>query len=165
MGDFNIDIIGNTWQRQPLGTFETRCDDKGRIRLPSDWLHFFQHDLKDTRIFCTSLDAKVLRIYPESIWRGNLALLDMQTEHAQFSEAIQTVADHYGVSSVLDSNGRILVKTELREAMGLLGELVIGTGRRGVVHVHKKAEHAQLLASATLASADAIATLTRLGMR
>ena len=83
-----IDLVKEVVNRQPLGNFDTRCDDKGRIRLPGAWLHFFTHELKDNRVFCTSLDGIVIRVYAESIWRCNLALLEEASAHSEEVEAL-----------------------------------------------------------------------------
>jgi len=166
VADSILDILQNTAARQPLGSFETRCDEKGRIRLPSEWLHFIAHDLKDTRVFCTSLDsASTIRIYPESIWRYNLALFEQQLELAAEVDALLTNADYYGVLSTPDTSGRVLIKAELRARMELLGDLVVGTGKRGVIHVYRKTDHQALLVAAAQAVPDAIQKLTRAGMR
>lgn len=160
-----IDSARGPANRQPLGNFDTRCDEKGRIRLPANWLHFFTHDLNDHKVFCTSLDGTVIRIYPESIWRTNLSLFEELSDQSPDVERILTLANHYGTESELDSNGRILINSELRKEMELVGDVVVGTGKKGVIHLYRKAEHDNLIKNLKAVAPEAVQNLTRLGMR
>lgn len=160
-----IDMVKGPANKQPLGNFDTRCDEKGRIRLPASWLHFFTHDLNDKKVFCTSLDGTVIRIYPESIWRFNLSLFEDLSDQSADVEQLLTLANHYGTESDLDSNGRILINSELRAELGLVGDAVVGTGKKGVIHVYRKVDHDALIRNAKSAAVDSIQNLTRLGMR
>jgi len=160
-----IDTIRSASDKQPLGNFDTRCDEKGRIRLPASWLHFFTHDLNDKKVFCTSLDGSVIRIYPESIWRYNLNLFESLSDQSAEIERILTIANHYGSESELDANGRILVSPELRTDLGLLGDAIVGTGKKGVIHVYKKSDHLALIKGLLPGAGEDIRNITRLGMR
>jgi DNA-binding transcriptional regulator/RsmH inhibitor MraZ len=161
MVDMGIGSAG----KQPLGNFDTRCDDKGRIRLPMSWLHFFTHDLNDKKVFCTSLDGTTIRIYPESIWRANLALFEELSDQSPDVERILTLANHYGTESDLDVHGKVLINSDLRTELALLGDAVVGTGKKGVIHVYRKADHDALIKNIKTLAPDAIQNLTRLGMR
>jgi MraZ protein len=158
-------MINGPANKQPLGNFDTRCDDKGRIRLPGSWLHFFTHDLNDKKVFCTSLDGESIRVYPESIWRANLSLFEELSDQSPDVERILTLANHYGTESDLDANGRILIHSDLRTELALLGDSVVGTGKKGVIHVYRKADHDALIKNIKAVAPDAIQNLTRLGMR
>ncbi|MBI2685352.1 MAG: hypothetical protein HYX27_03475 [Acidobacteria bacterium] len=160
-----IDMVKGPANRQPLGNFDTRCDEKGRIRLPATWLHFFTHDLSDKKVFCTSLDGTVIRIYSESIWRSNLSLFEELSDQSPDVERLLALANHYGTESDLDSNGRVLINNELRTELGLVGDAVVGTGKKGVIHIYRKVDHDALIMNAKSAAAEAIQNLTRLGMR
>ena len=160
-----IDFANEAAKQQPLSKFETRCDDKGRIRLPANWLHFFTHILKDTKVFCTSLDGTTIRIYGESLWRENLAIFEQNSDLSTEVEHIITLANHYGSESDLDATGRILISSELRTELNLLGDVVVGTGRKGVIHLHQKADYANLISNAKLGVQSSIQILTQKGMR
>ena len=151
--------------KQPLGDFVTRCEDNGRIRLPSNWLHFFTHDLDDTKVFCTSLDGATIRVYPESIWRANLSLFEELSDQSPDVERILTLANHFGTESNLETHGKILVKPELRNKLAIVGGDIVGSGKKGVIHVHRKADHDALINSILPVAPDAVRNLTSLGMR
>ena len=151
--------------RYPLGNFDTRCDDKGRIRLPANWLHFFTHDLNDKRVFSTSLDGNTIRVCPESIWRANLSLFEDLSDQSPDIERILTLANHYGTESDLDVNGRIMISPELRNKLALLGDTVVGTGKKGVIHINRKSDHDAIINNYLTEAPAAVQNLTRLGMR
>lgn len=151
--------------RYPLGKFDTRCDEKGRIRLPANWLHFFTHVLNDKSVFVTSLDGTSIRVYPESIWRANLSLFDEWSDQSPDVERILTLANHYGTESDLDVNGRVMISTELRTKLALLGDTVVGIGKKGVIHVNRKSDHDNTINNYLAEAPEAVQNLTRMGMR
>jgi DNA-binding transcriptional regulator/RsmH inhibitor MraZ len=151
--------------RQPLGDFVTRCEDNGRIRLPSTWLHYFTHDLEDNKVFSTSLDGATIRIYPESIWRANLSLFEELSDQSPDVERILTLANHFGTESTLEAHGKILIKPELRNRLQIIGNDIVGSGKKGVIHVHRKNDHDTLIDSILPLAMDAVQNLTRLKMR
>jgi DNA-binding transcriptional regulator/RsmH inhibitor MraZ len=160
-----IDEVRPEKPKQPLGDFDTRCDDKGRIRLPSDWLHFFEHGLNDKKVFTTSLEGSVIRIYPESIWRANLSLFEELSDQSEDVERILTLANHYGTESDIDSSGRVLIKSTLRSELALLGDVVVGSGKKNVIHLQKKSDHEAIILNLKPVAPGAVKNLTRLGMK
>ena len=150
--------------KQPLGDFVTRCEDNGRIRLPSNWLHFFTHDLGDKKVFITSLEGEIIRIYPESIWRANLALF--RTLHAEAAKVkkVLSLANHYGTESALEAHGKVLVKPELRSKLAIAGADVVGSGVDGVIHIHLKAGHDNEIAKNLVGATDVADELAILGV-
>jgi len=158
-------MIVSPANRQPLGNFATRCEENGRIRLPTNWLHYFTHDLEDNKVFSTSLDGATIRVYPESIWRANLALFEELSDQSEDVEKILTLANHYGTESNLEAHGKVLISPELRNHLNLPGSDVVGTGKKGVIHVHRKIDHSSLIESILPQANAAIQNLTRLKMR
>ena len=52
----------------PLGMYPGRLDDRGRLKLPANFLQYFA-DLGETRLFVTSLDRRIARLYTIPAWR------------------------------------------------------------------------------------------------
>ena len=52
----------------PRGMSRAKIDDKGRIKLPAGFLHFFDA-LPERKVFVTSTDRKIAEIYPIASWR------------------------------------------------------------------------------------------------
>src|SRR6266567_2146568 len=59
----------------PRGMYTCKLDDRSRLKLPADWVTFF-NSLAEKTLFITSLDRHVAQIYPMSVWRDNEKLLD-----------------------------------------------------------------------------------------
>ena len=151
-------------EKHPLGDFTTRCEENGRIRLPSPWIHFFTHDLEDNKVFSTSLDGTTIRVYPESIWRANLALFQKLNAQSADVQRILRIANHFGAESAIETHGKILIKPELRNKLAIVGTEVVGTGANGVIFVHRKADHDTLINNDLTVAPDAVQNLTLLGM-
>jgi len=101
----------------PDGSYPTRLDDRGRLRLPQTFSRYFE-SLVERRLFVTSLDAVSVRIYPMAVWRQMRQFL---AEHHEDPEAADLLflANHYGANTEPDPQGRILIHEELRRALSL----------------------------------------------
>lgn len=119
MGDETL----NTLAEPPLGMYVAKLDDKGRLKLPSDFQQYFA-DLKETKFFITSLDRRIGRIYTVSVWRQSAKFLaGSQGNPIKRRGAAFNAAD-LGGQSEIDGQGRLLVPAELRRALELDGQQV-----------------------------------------
>lgn len=101
----------------PDGSYPTRLDDRGRLRLPAAFVRYFDR-LAEKKLFVTSLDGRSVRIYPIAIWRKARAFL--ATNHQDPAAAdLLFLANHYGANAEMDPQGRILIHEELRRALDL----------------------------------------------
>src|SRR5271166_6726102 len=100
----------------PLGIFQARCDDKGRLKLPANFFEYLKA-LSVDKVFITTVDMKLARIYPRKVWESNQNLFATAGENAEIAEDVAFIADLYGADSEIDAQGRILVPTELRRAL------------------------------------------------
>lgn len=110
--------IPATVSEPPFGEYSSRCDDKGRIRLPVELLEYLR-SLPDQTFFVTTLDGAIGRIYPISTWRANQKTLATHVKDARVAAAIARAADHYGSSAGIDNQGRILTAPDLRRKLGI----------------------------------------------
>ena len=63
----------------PRGRYPARLDDKGRCKLPADFVHFFR-SLPEQKLFVTSLDRRIAQIYPIALWRENETFFEAYCE-------------------------------------------------------------------------------------
>ena len=103
--------------------YTARVDDKGRVKLPVDFQQYFA-DLGEKKFFITSLDGCIASIYTVPVWRHNLQVLAEYKEDTQAAEDIGFLAADLGGQAELDSQGRLLVPTELRKALGMENQAV-----------------------------------------
>lgn len=100
----------------PLGIFQARCDDKGRLKLPADFFEYFKA-LNVDKVFITTVDMKLARIYPKKVWQSNRNLFGSAGEHTKIAQDVAFIANLFGAESEIDGQGRVLVPTELRRKL------------------------------------------------
>ena len=54
----------------PHSIAQARVDEKGRLKLPSEFLEYLKK-LGVDKVFITTLDRQLARIYPISVWKAN----------------------------------------------------------------------------------------------
>ena len=129
----------------PRGSYTAKVDGKGRLSLPTVFQEFFGEE----KLFVTSLDMRVARIYPLSLWEQNETLLYDATEDPEVAEDIAFTASHYGADADIDSQGRVLLPTELRRALNLESQTVWLDRFQGGVNVYGKEVYEERLRRAT----------------
>jgi len=128
----------------PLGTHDARVDDKGRLKLPAI-LQKYLSGRGEPQVFITTLDTSTVQIYPISIWMQNEKLFDEEQELAEDAELLHLVASEYGLQSEMDSQGRVLIKQNLRELLHLENQAVSLRCFKGVINASPMATHQQRL--------------------
>ena len=125
----------------PRGFFSAHVDDKGRLKLPVELQQYFTA-IGDEKYFVTSVDDRIARIYPISVWKGNEKILEtLATEDPDAAEALAFVANDYGAEAKVDPQGRMTLPTDLRRALALENQEVRLDCSQGVINVYSKAEY------------------------
>jgi len=102
----------------PLGMYPGRLDDRGRVKLPANFLQYFGA-LGETRFFVTSLDRRIAQIYTIPAWRETEKWLASFRADAKRARNVAFNAADLGAEAEIDSQGRILFSTELRRELGI----------------------------------------------
>jgi DNA-binding transcriptional regulator/RsmH inhibitor MraZ len=110
----------------------------------------YLNQLGDKKVFTTTLDERIARLYPISAWRVNEKVFQESTEDPETLEDLQDLANHYGEESVPDSHGRILLSQNLRKLMGLENQTVFLSFSQMHFKVSLESEYMQRFASARL---------------
>ena len=125
----------------PRGFFSAHVDDKGRLKLPVE-LQQYLTAIGDEKYFVTSVDDRIARIYPISVWKGNEKVLEeLATEDPDAAEALAFVANDYGAEAKVDPQGRMTLPTDLRRALALENQEVRLDCSQGAINVYSKAEY------------------------
>ena len=141
--------LGQKWKRQPQktpvesprGFFSAHVDDKGRLKLPVDVQQYLTA-IGDEKFFVTSVDDRIARIYPISVWKGNEKVLEaLATEDPDAADALAFVANDYGAEAKVDPQGRMTLPTDLRRALALENQEVRLDCSQGAINVYSKAEY------------------------
>ena len=147
----------------PRGTYPARVDDKGRLKLPV----VFQDYLRAMggRIFVTTLDGVTVRVYPISVWKENEKLLEQAHEQAEVANHVLFLANDMGADAEIDSQGRLLLHTELRRALQLENEAVRLVAIKGRVDVMSETVYAERRQQAQENLAEKVQLLERRGLK
>lgn len=148
-------------QDPPRGTFPARVDDKGRLKLPVN----FERFLAGQKLFVTTWDERIAKIYPLPVWQQNERLLYEETENPEAAEDLAFTANKYGADADVDTQGRILLPTDLRRELGLESQPVHISFFNGVVNVYNKTVYDELEGRAKENRAEKIGAFRRKGLK
>lgn len=122
----------------PRSTANARIDDKGRLRLSAEYIHYFEA-LPEQDVFVTSLDRSIAEIIPVAKWRLLEAFFE-QNESDPDIYAASKNAMRFGAMAKVDGQGRVNIHAELRRALGLDGQdLYVEPYRRSRIQILTKA--------------------------
>lgn len=104
------------------GSQQARIDDKGRLKVPSDFRSVLE-DRYGPRLFVTSHLGESVLIYPLPVWeeveRKLLALPSTLDERDRLLEAV----NYFGAPTELDAQGRVLIPQKLRDSALMIGDV------------------------------------------
>jgi MraZ protein len=107
------------------GSSPAKIDDKGRLKIPTDFRRVLEDRFGSPDLFVTSVLGDSALIYPLPVWEELetrlLALPSTNPVRARFLER----SSYYGQQSQLDVQGRILIPQLLREGAGMAGDVVV----------------------------------------
>jgi len=148
----------------PRGMYTAKLDDRGRIKLPADFLPFF-HALREKKLFITSLDRKIAQIYPLAIWRENEKFFETYRDDPRISRILAFNAADLGGEADMDSQGRILFPQELRQELGIENQAVRIYAYKGRFEVLSDKVYQERRQEATQLAPDDVAKAEAAGLR
>jgi MraZ protein len=112
------------------GTQTGNVDEKGRLKLPAKVRQRLENQYGNRDVFITSLDGKVVKLFPLREWEAAEARLSEKSTESkemdgEVKDKILFQANKYGSEESLDNQGRVLVPAVLRETAGMSGEVKI----------------------------------------
>ena len=142
----------------PHSIVQAKIDDRGRLKLPSESLEWCRKS-SVVNVFVTTFDKETVRIYPISVWKSTVKVMEAPGDHADDMAALLTVARFWGRDQEIDAQGRIVVHSELRAELTLGSEPVCVEHLKGRIDLTKKSVYDGILrdAETNLAAKNAIA--------
>ncbi len=108
------------------GSYPAKVDQKFRLKIPAKFRRELE-EMGDTSFYVTSEDGRCGKIYPQAVWKRLEEKLKEPPRMAPAKIKLERNLDYYGVSTQMDSQGRVLIPQFLREDAQIAGEvLVIG---------------------------------------
>jgi MraZ protein len=139
----------------PDGFHATRVDEKGRMRLPSNFLAVWEAEGKP-ELWVTTFDERIARIYFMQDWQQ--AKEQLQAKRGETSaRQVLLCANLYGQTSTVDNQGRINLSTNLRRRLEFESQAVqlLGAGRRVDIYSDSELQQQMALARPNLERATA----------
>ena len=146
----------------PHSIAQASVDEKGRLKLPAEFLEYLEA-LKVTRVFITTFDLRLARIYPMRVWEVNEALFENSSDPA--AERLALLAKAYGGNAEIDKSGRVLLPAKLREALDLEKQPVWLDVYHGRINVVTKQVHEERMQLAKANMSEDLKTLEKLGLK
>jgi MraZ protein len=107
------------------GSSPAKIDDKGRLKIPTDFRRVLEDRHGSPDLFVTSVLGDSALIYPLPVWEELesklVALPSTNPVRTRFLER----ASYFGQQAQLDVQGRILLPQLLRESAGMSGDVVV----------------------------------------
>ena len=98
--------------------YSAKMDERGRVKLPTAFQEYLA-GLENKKLFVTSLDRRIARIYPMEVWRQNEKFFQEYRDNPGLAKKAAFNAADLGAEAEMDSQGRITFPAELRQELGL----------------------------------------------
>jgi MraZ protein len=143
------------------GTFTTRLDEKGRLKMPADFKREIDRSY-DAQFYLTSRNGAVVELYPLKEWEAVEQKLLSQPMSNRAVEKLLNVTSLYGQSLEMDGQGRLTIPEKHRNKFGLKGEVAV-IGKMNRLEIQLDAEFTKSVES-NLPTAEDFDELSRLGI-
>lgn len=148
----------------PHSIAQARVDDKGRLKLPAEFWEYLKQ-LGVEKVFITTVDLRVARIYPIPLWKSNENLFANAGDLAELAEDVAYVAKYFGGDSEIDGQGRVLIPAALRKQLELESQPVWLDCYNGRINVAGKAVHEERFHRAMANLGEKVKTLNTKGLK
>lgn len=105
---------------QFIGSSDAKADTKGRVFLPANFRKVMQEAGEEGMILRKDVFQDCLVIYPETVWKNQLAIL--RAKLSRWNKQEQQIFRQFAADAEVlttDSNGRILISRRYRELAGI----------------------------------------------
>ena len=121
------------------GSFTVKVDEKGRVKIPSEFRRLIQDRFGDGDFYVTSVQGDCARLYPVRVWQDVMDKLNAEPSSKPPVRKFRRGTSYYGQRASVDPQGRLLIHPRLRIDAGLDEEVVV-IGQRDYLEVwnHKK---------------------------
>lgn len=113
-------ILSKVNKIQFIGSSDAKADSKGRVFLPANFRHAMQNAGEESMVMRKDVFQDCLVIYPETIWKEQLATL--RTKLSRWNRHEQQIFRQFAADAEIltaDTNGRILLPRRYRELVGI----------------------------------------------
>ncbi|MGH9471422.1 MAG: division/cell wall cluster transcriptional repressor MraZ [Terriglobales bacterium] len=107
------------------GNYPARVDEKGRLKLPTEFRARLDEVNPGHQFYITSFDGKSARVYPLSEWeRIEQRLAALPSLHPT-KQKLLSRTNYYGQVVEMDGQGRVLMPSVLRDSAEMRGDVAV----------------------------------------
>jgi MraZ protein len=128
------------------GTHEAKIDEKGRLKLPADFMKLIAEKSYGPTFFITSRDGKGTEIWPMQQWEIEEAKKAVLPEDDPAKITWMRIVNHFGAVVEIDKQDRLMLPRKVRERFGLVNVEVVVTGQQKFLSVQREEEADQEIA-------------------
>jgi len=99
-------------------------DGKGRLKIPTAFKAHIEENFGPD-FYITSLDGQSVRVYPFSVWRSIEEKLQALPSMNRAKKKFLDRTNYWGQMAKMDSQGRVLIPSTLRESAVMRGEVAV----------------------------------------
>ena len=143
--------------------YPSRVDEKGRLKLPAPFQAYL-NAMPEKKLFVTSLDRRIAKIYPMPYWRENERILKEYRVKPRSAQIIAFNANDLGADADMDSQGRVLLPQELRTELGVENSTVRVMVNNGPIEIYSEAIYRQWKGMSLEGSEEAMDDLAAAGV-
>ena len=106
------------------GNYPATVDGKGRLKIPTVFKTFVEESF-GADFYITSLDGQSVRVYPFNVWRDVEEKLKAVPSMNKAKKKFLDRTNFWGQMAKMDSQGRILIPSTLRDSAAMRGEVAV----------------------------------------
>jgi MraZ protein len=144
------------------GNHPARVDEKGRLKVPSEFKRVLDEKYAGAEFYITSLDGKRAQVYPFEEWQRIEEKLARLSTFNPTKKKFLDRTNYYGQVVEMDNQGRLLVPQLLRDAAEIKGEVAV-VGNLTYLEVRNLEAYRKEIEEAAFTPEDE-ATLDQLGI-
>jgi len=122
------------------GTQEAKVDEKGRLKLPADFMKLVVEKNYGSQFFITSRDGKVTEVWPMAEWEKEEEKKAAFPEDDEAKTTWMRIVNYFGAVVEIDKQDRLMLPRKIRERFGLVSVEVVVTGQQKYLSVQREAE-------------------------
>ncbi|MGH9488610.1 MAG: division/cell wall cluster transcriptional repressor MraZ [Terriglobales bacterium] len=107
------------------GNYPARVDEKGRLKLPTEFRAQLDEVNADHRFYITSFDGTQARVYPMPVWEAIEEKLAALPSMHPTKQKLLSRTNYYGQVVEMDAQGRLLMPSVLRESAEMIGDVAV----------------------------------------
>lgn len=120
------------------GTHEAKVDEKGRLKLPADFMKLVAEKNYGSQFFITSRDGKVTEVWPMNEWEKEEEKKAALPEDDPAKVTWMRVVNFFGGVVEIDKQDRLMLPRKIRERFSLVNAEVVVTGQQRYLVVDRE---------------------------